>query len=165
MLGQPFQRRLQDAAHSGRVFHRLALLVTAYCFATNAYAADYRSVREPVPVRKAPQEQAPIAFYYGPGTPVELIQERNGWAQVRDKDGGGLFWVPANALTTQRTVITRHAETEVRSAPDKSAALLSVLPANAVLRLNTAQRTPPGWVAVETAQGTGYVAKRDVWGW
>ncbi|WP_217125493.1 SH3 domain-containing protein [Hydrogenophilus thiooxidans] len=165
MLRQPFLRRSQDAVLSGRFSHCLALLLATCSFLSSAYAADYRSVRDPVPARTVPEEQAPIAFYYGPGTPVELIQVRNGWAQVRDKDGGGLFWIPADALTTQRTVITRHGETEVRSAPDQSAALLSVLPANAVLRLDTTQHTPPGWVAVETAQGTGYVAKTDVWGW
>lgn len=158
-------RSFPYAARKWRFLLSAGLCIALLSLSPSPFAADYRSVRDPVPVRQTPQEQAPIAFYYGPGTPVELIQERNGWAQVRDKDGGGLFWVPAHALSTERTVITRHPETEVRSAPDKSAALLAVLPANAVLRLRPTQQTQPGWVAVETAQGTGYVAKRDVWGW
>ena len=128
-----------------------------------AAAADFRALGYAAPARVAPNETAPVAFYYGKGTPVEVIQEIDGWAQVRDKEGEGLYWVPRAALSTQRTIITVHPETEVRSAPDPQAALVMVLPENAVVPLTST--VPPGWVEVVTPNGPGFIAKRDVWGW
>lgn len=141
----------------------LRYAVLSLLFSSFSWAADYRSIREAAPARLSPDESATPLFYYGAGTPVELIQELNGWAQVRDKEGGGLFWLPAQNLSSNRTVITLHDETEVRSAPNPNSALLVILPANAILSVR--DTSLPGWVEVVTAKGNGFVAKRDVWGW
>ncbi len=141
---------------------RWALTLSAL-WSTWALAADFRALGYATAARVVPNETAAVAFYYGKGTPVEVIQELDGWAQVRDREGEGLYWVPRAALSTQRTVITVHAETEVRSAPDSQAALVMVLPENAVVPLTSSAH--PGWVEVLTPNGPGFIAKRDVWGW
>ncbi|MCX7946162.1 MAG: SH3 domain-containing protein [Hydrogenophilus sp.] len=148
------------ASRSVLLLSLLALLLLTYSPAT--LSADFLSVVRATPVYEAPDPTSPIRFYLAAGTPVELIQTRDGWAQIRDKEGGGLFWLPDHLLSTTRTVITVD-ETDLRSAPSDDASILMTLPANAIFPLERADI--PGWVEVTTPQGRGYIRKNHLWGW
>ncbi len=126
-------------------------------------AAEYASIAAPTEARPAPIPEAAPAFVWLAGTPVEVIQRRDGWAQVRDKDGGGLFWVPETAISPARTVITRHHDVALRSAPQDDAAIIATLPAETILPLLDARA--PGWLEVSVGQRRGFIRKRDAWGW
>ena len=124
-----------------------------------AQGIPYRSVTTHTPAYLAPEEPVPV-FYLLPGTPVELIRDQGGWAQIRDADGG-LYWVPSANLDPRRTVIVTVDRAEVRSAPDPEAAIVFEVERNVVLSLLA---THDGWVEVAHGSLRGFISRSAVWG-
>jgi len=95
-----------------------------------------------------------------PGTPVEWIQNRGEWAQIRDAEGG-LYWVPAANLDDLRTVIVIVDRAEIRSAPDPAAAIVCEVERNVVLAL---LGTSDGWAEVAAGRCEASSLASAVWG-
>lgn len=136
-----------------------AALVFVAPVPTHAEGATYRHVTALTPAYLAPGEPVPV-FSLLPGTPVEWIQNRGEWAQIRDAEGG-LYWVPAANLDDLRTVIVIVNRAEIRSAPDPAAAIVCEVERNVVLAL---LGTSDGWAEVAAGPLRGFIPRSAVWG-
>lgn len=127
-----------------------------------AQPIEYRSAGGAAIVRDQPAPEARALFRLHPGTPVEVVVRQDGWARVRDPEGG-LAWVEASALNDRRTVIVTAERAVVRRQPQAGAAPAFEATRHVVLEL--LQPAEPGWVRVRHAEGfEGYVHTSEVWG-
>mgnify|MGYP000850298301 FL=1 len=141
------------------------LLTALCCLATAlpALALDFRSVVVPAAVLyDAPSNKAKKLYLIRAQTPVEVVVRLEGWAKVRDAEGG-LAWIEASQLTERRTVIVTVVGAELRQSPAENAPLSASLAKWVVL--DYVGTPAPGWVAVRHRDGlSGVVRATQVWG-
>ena len=91
-----------------------------------------------------------------------MIVHLEGWAKVRDADGG-LAWLETRYLGSQRAVIVTVARAQVRQTGDEAAAVVFEAEKNVVL--DYLEAAPGGWVRVRHRDGqSGFVRADQVWG-
>ena len=96
------------------------------------------------------------------GYPLRVLGRKNGWLKVRDfeSDTG---WVLGRLTAATPHVVVKVQAANIRSAPRASARLVGRAEYGEVLRTLDRRR---GWVRVRQHQGgTGWVARRLLWGW
>jgi len=127
---------------------------------------------DPVNMRKGPGTEYPLALVYQrAGLPVEIMQEFEGWRQVRDWDGT-TGWVLGALLSGRRTAI-------VQPWPDKGARqgaerniplyaakratgdLVAMLEPGTVASMKSCDGT---WCDVTVAAFRGYLEQGRLWG-
>jgi SH3-like domain-containing protein len=134
--------------------------------AVPALALDYRSV-EPgegaaAIMYDAPSKQGKKLFLIRRYTPVEVVVSLEGWAKVRDVDGG-MAWVERKALSERRTVVVTAASATVRGKPEDTAP--SVFEADKSVALELLEPASAGWAKVKHRDGgIGYIRANQVWG-
>lgn len=140
----------------------LALLLGAAA-QTPALAQTMVSVDRPkVNLRAGPGTQHAAEWTLAQGYPLQVLDRRNGWLQVRDFEGDS-GWVLARLTGREPHVVVKVSSANIRSAPGTSARRLGQARYGEVLR--TLDRRP-GWLQVRQADGlTGWVARRLLWGW
>jgi SH3-like domain-containing protein len=132
-------------------------------FAAAASAADFRSVGDtPAIGVDAPSPRGKKVFVYGPGYPLEVIIDLDGWTKVRDASGE-FAWLEDKAFGERRTVVVKAAVAEVREAPEDSAPVAFRVERDVLLEL--LDQSVPGWARVRLSDGqSGFVKIVQVWG-
>ncbi|WP_184415042.1 SH3 domain-containing protein [Rhodocyclus tenuis] len=127
-----------------------------------AQALEFRSVDTASILYDAPSQKGTRLFVIRRGTPVELVVSLEGWAKVRDADGG-LAWIEKKNLVERRTLIVTAARASVRQSADESAPL--VFEAEKGVALEFVEAAAAGWARVRHADGqSGFVRANQVWG-
>ena len=139
---------------------RLLLLVAAgFSLAANA---EYRSVDTATVLYDAPSQRGSKLFVIKRETPVEVVVSLEGWAKVRDADGG-LAWIEKRFLAERRSVIVTADRAEVRQGADEGSPL--VFDAEKNVALEYLESVPGGWIKVRHRDGpSGFVRAKEVWG-
>lgn len=140
-------------------------LLAALCavLGGTATAADFRSVGDaPAVGVDAPSARGKKTYVYGPGYPLEVIINLDGWTKVRDA-AGDFAWIEDKAFGDRRTVLVKASVAEVRQAPDDGAPIAFQAEQNVLLEW--LGPSLPGWVHVRLRDGqSGYVKILQVWG-
>lgn len=152
-------------AAAGRAMRALGTLlaVAAATAATNAGAAEFRSVQENAAVLyDAPSRAAKPLFVVQRSYPLEVIVSLEAWVKVRDH-AGALSWIERKALGERRTVLVTAATAEVRQRPEDASPAAFSAAQNVALEL--VEIAPGGWLRVRHPDGaTGFVRAAQVWG-
>jgi len=141
---------------------RLLTLMLCAGLALPAWAVEYRTVDAATVLYDAPSQRGSKLFVIKRDTPVELVVSLEGWAKVRDAEGG-LAWIEKKFLVERRMVIVNVSRAEVRQKADESAPL--VFEAEKNVALDYLETAPGGWVKVHHRDGsTGFVRANQIWG-
>lgn len=141
---------------------RLLSLGLALGLAAPALAIEYRTVDSATVLYDAPSQKGSKLFVIRKDTPVELVVSLEGWAKVRDAEGG-LAWIEKKYLAERRSVIVTAARATIRQKADESAPL--VFEAEKNVALDYVESAPGGWVKVRHRDGaTGFVRANQIWG-
>ncbi len=127
-----------------------------------AFAIEYRSVETATVLYDAPSVKGKPLFVIRRHTPVEAVVNLEGWAKVRDADGG-LAWVERRFLSEQRTVQVVAERAQVRGEANDAASL--AFEAEKGVALELIEAGVAGWAKVRHRDGqTGFVRGSQVWG-
>jgi SH3-like domain-containing protein len=141
---------------------RLLTLVLCAGLSLPAWAVEYRTVDAATVLYDAPSQRGSKLFVIKRGTPVELVVSLEGWAKVRDAEGG-LAWIEKKFLVEKRMVIVNVSRAEIRQKADESAPL--VFEAEKNVALDYLETAAGGWVKVHHRDGsTGFVRANQIWG-
>jgi len=126
-------------------------------------AVEMRTVDAPTVLYDSPSQRGVRLFVIRSETPVELVVSLEGWAKVRDADGG-LAWIDKKHLAERRTVIVTADRAVVRQKADEGSP--SVFEAEKNVALDYLEVAPGGWVKVRHREGqSGFVRANQVWGY
>jgi len=130
---------------------------------TPALAQAMVSVDRPqVNLRTGPGTRFAAEWKLAAGYPLQVLDRRDGWLQVRDFEGD-TGWVLARLTGRQPHVVVRVPVANMRGAPGTTARVVGRAEYGEVLR--TLERRP-GWLRVKRPGGpSGWVARQLVWGW
>ena len=143
---------------------RLLPLAVGLALALPASAIEYRTVDAATVLYDAPSQRGRKLFVIRKETPVEVVVSLEGWAKVRDAEGGGLAWIEKKYLADRRTLIVTADRAEVRERADDSAPIAFEAEKNVALEYLDA--APGGWAKVRHGDGqTGFVRGTQVWGY
>ena len=141
---------------------RLLSLGLALGLTAPALAIEYRTVDNATVLFDAPSQKGSKLFVIRKDTPVELVVSLEGWAKVRDAEGG-LAWIEKKYLAERRSVIVTAARATIRQKAEESAPL--VFEAEKNVALDYVESAPGGWVKVRHRDGaTGFVRANQIWG-
>ena len=127
-----------------------------------ASAIEYRSVESATVLCDAPSLRGAKLYVIKRDTPVEIVVSVEGWAKVRDAEGG-LAWIERKYLAERRTVVVRADLAEIRQKADETAP--RVFAAEKSVALEYPESLPGGWIKVRHRDGqSGYVRANQVWG-
>ena len=139
----------------------LPLIVAAFV-PLAASAIVYRSVESATVLYDAPSLRGAKLFVIKRETPVEIVVSVEGWAKVRDAEGG-LAWIESKHLVERRTVIVRVDVAEIRQKADETSPRAFAAEKNVALEY--LETLPGGWIKVRHRDGqSGYVRANQVWG-
>ncbi|MEO8411626.1 MAG: SH3 domain-containing protein [Propionivibrio sp.] len=143
---------------------RLLPFALGLALALPASAIEYRTVDAATILYDAPSQRGRKLFVIRKETPVEVVVSLEGWAKVRDAEGGGLAWIEKKYLADRRTLIVTADRAEVRERPDDAAPIAFEAEKNVALEyLDTA---PGDWAKVRHRDGqAGFVHGNQVWGY
>lgn len=141
---------------------RLLTLVLCTALSLPAWAIEYRTVDAATVLYDAPSQRGSKLFVIKRDTPVELVVSLEGWAKVRDAEGG-LAWIEKKFLVEKRMVIVNASRAEIRQKADESAPLAFEAEKN--VALDYLETAAGGWVKVHHRDGvTGFVRANQIWG-
>lgn len=141
---------------------RRLLLLVAAGFSLQGYAVEYRTVDAATVLYDAPSQRGSKLFVIRRETPVEVVVSLEGWAKVRDAEGG-LAWIEKKYLAERRSVIVTAARAEVRQKAEDGSPL--VFEAEKNVALDYLETAPGGWIKVRHHDGqSGYVRANQIWG-
>jgi len=140
----------------------VSLVFLSAGFSPLAGAIEYRTVDAVTVLYDAPSQRGSKLYVIRKETPVEVIVSLEGWAKVRDSEGG-LAWIEKKFLADRRTLIVTADRADIRQKADENAALAFAAEKNVALEYVDAG--PGGWVKVRHRDGqSGYVRANQVWG-
>lgn len=143
-------------------FMILAMLSAIAGMSLPAAAIEYRTVESVAVLYDAPSQRGAKLFVVRRDTPVEIVVSLEGWAKVRDAEGG-LAWIEKKHLAARRTVIVRAERAEVLKKAEDGAPLAFEAERN--VSLEYMEIIPGGWVKVRHRDGQeGFVRAGQVWG-
>ena len=141
---------------------RLLMCLFAAGLSLPAAAIEFRSVDAATVLFDAPSQRGTRLFVIHRGTPVEVIVSLEGWAKVRDADGG-LAWIEKKFLSEKRSLLVIADRAAVRQRADESSPLVFEAARNVVL--DYLESVPGGWIRVRHRDGeTGFVRANQIWG-
>jgi SH3-like domain-containing protein len=136
------------------------LLIAGVAFP--ALAVDFRTVENATVLYDAPSQKGTKLFVIKRYTPVEVVVGLEGWAKVRDAEGG-LAWIEKKYLSARRSLIVTAGRAEIRQSADVSAPV--AFEAEKGVALDYLETAPSGWVKVRHRNGqSGFVRADQVWG-
>ena len=138
------------------------MLLAAAGISAPASAIDYRTVDVASVLYDTPSQRGAKLFVIKRDTPVEVVVGLEGWAKVRDAEGG-LAWIERKNLSDRRSVIVRIERAEIRQKAEEAAPL--VFEAEKNVSLEYLETLPGGWIKVRHRDGQmGFVRAGQVWG-
>ena len=138
------------------------VLFVAAGISAPASALDYRSVDVASVLYDTPSQRGAKLFVIKRDTPVEVVVGLEGWAKIRDAEGG-LAWIERKNLSERRSVIVRAERAEIRQKAEEAAPL--VFEAEKNVSLEYLETLPGGWIKVRHRDGQmGFVRAGQVWG-
>lgn len=142
---------------------KLAIALALLWVAGAAQALEFRSVKAHGAImHEAPWASSKKLYVLSQGYPVEVIGSQPDWARVRDA-AGGVAWMPAASLSSQRTVVATASRADLRRSPDAKAPLAFSVDKDVVLYLVEPPKN--GWVRLRHADGSsGYGQIAAFWG-
>ncbi|MCB1932993.1 MAG: SH3 domain-containing protein [Candidatus Accumulibacter sp.] len=141
---------------------RLLTLLLAAGLCAPSLAVEFRTVDAATLLYDAPSQRGKRLFVIKRGTPVELVVHLEGWAKVRDSEGG-MAWIETRHLDKRHTVVVTASRAQIRERADEAAPV--VFEAEQNVALDYLEMAPGGWVRVRHADGqSGYVRADQVWG-
>jgi SH3-like domain-containing protein len=141
---------------------RLVPLLLAAGLAVPALAIEYRTVEAATVLYDAPSQKGTKLFVIKRYTPVEVVVGLEGWAKVRDAEGG-LAWIEKKYLSERRSLIVVAGRADVRQSAEESAPV--VFEAEKGVALDYLETAPGGWVKARHRDGqSGFVRANQVWG-
>lgn len=141
---------------------RLLLLLVTAGLALPALAIEYRTVDVATVLYDAPSVRGSKLFVIKRETPVEVVVSLEGWAKVRDAEGG-LAWIEKKFLAERRSVIVTADRAEVRQKAEEGSPL--AFDAEKDVALEYLETVPGGWIKVRHRDGqSGFVRAKEVWG-
>lgn len=138
----------------------------------NAAAKRYASLKsDRVTMRQGPgADFAAAGVFQRLGLPVEIVQENEGWSQVRDA-GGTVGWVHGSLLSRRRTALilpwevkdgqTQAASAILREDDSESARPVAQVEAGVLATIVTCEG---GWCRVAVGAYRGYIERAKLWG-
>lgn len=151
---------------SQKTMQSLVFVLACLMLPVPALAATYQSVGDPKAILyDGPSTLATKRFLVRHLYPLEVIvKPANGWAKVRDPDGG-LYFIEADKLSDQRTLLVAVDNVQLHEAPSAATKVLARVEKQVVLILNKAE-VVNGWLSVRTTEGqAGFVPLQTVWGY
>jgi len=141
---------------------RLLLCWLAASLSLPAAAIEFRTVGAASVLYDAPSQRGSRLFVIRRDTPVEVVVSLEGWAKVRDAEGG-LAWIEKKFLSEKRSLLVVAERAAVRQRADESSPLVFAAERNVVLEyLDSA---PGGWTRVRHRDGeSGFVRANQIWG-
>lgn len=137
-------------------------LFAAAGFSVPAAAVEYRTVDAAAVLYDTPSQRGGKLFVIRRDTPVEVVVSLDGWAKVRDAEGG-LAWVEKKFLSNRRTVIVKTDRAEILSTAEEGAPLVFEAARN--VSLDYLEAAPGGWIKVRHRDGqSGFVRADKIWG-
>ena len=138
-------------------------LLCAVMAMSSAWAQEWVSIRnDNVNMRTGPNTTSPVQFKLAKGYPLQVMQRRNNWLQVRDFEGD-TGWVAASVTNKDRHHIVKGQNINLRAGPGTNHRVVGSVKYGEVLRTIKRQGQ---WVEVRLPNGrTGWVASNLVWGW
>jgi SH3-like domain-containing protein len=142
---------------------KLLLLLFAVAGALPASAIEFRTVDAATVLYDAPSQRGVKLFVIRSETPVELVVNLEGWAKVRDADGG-LAWIEKKYLADKHTVIVTADRAAVRQKSEEGSP--PVFEAEKNVALDYLETAPGGWIKVRHRDGqSGFVRASQIWGY
>jgi len=139
-----------------------ALLFLFAGFSLPAWAIEYRTVDAPAVLYDAPSQRGVKLFVIHRDTPVEVVVSLEGWAKVRDAEGG-LAWIEKKYLAARRSVIVKAEQADALKKSEDGAPLAFAAEKN--VSLEYLETLPGGWIKVRHRDGQeGFVRAAQVWG-
>jgi SH3-like domain-containing protein len=140
----------------------LTVLLAAGLAVVPALAVEFRTVATATVLYDAPSPRGKKLFVIKRDTPVELVVHLEGWAKVRDSEGG-MAWLESKHLAMRHSLVVTAARAQIRQSADESAAV--VFEAEQNVALDYLEAAAGGWVKVGHRDGeSGYVRADQVWG-
>ena len=140
----------------------LALSLIAGCLALPASAVEYRSVDAATVLYDAPSQRGVKVFVIKRLTLVEVVVSLEGWAKVRDAEGG-LAWIEKKFLNDKRSVIVTADRADIRQKADEGSPVVFAAEKN--VAMDFVEVAAGGWVKVKHSDGqSGFVRANQVWG-
>ena len=141
---------------------RLMALLLVLAFSSLAEAIEYRTVDAAAVLYDAPSQRGSKLFVIRKDTPVEVVVSLEGWAKVRDAEGG-LAWIERKFLADRRMILVTADRAQVRQKTDEASPL--VFEAEKNVALEYVDVASGGWVKVRHRDGlSGFVRANQVWG-
>lgn len=148
---------------------KIAILATTCLMALTAPALQAQSAQQMISVkgsilnmRSGPSTNTKVLWELQRGYPLQVMQRKNRWAQVRDFEGD-IGWVAASLTARTPHHIVKVNNANVRKGPGTQHGIVGKASYGELLR--TKERRG-GWVRVERPSGKqGWVSKKLLWGW
>lgn len=135
----------------------LSLMVNGVALANNISIG-----KDIVNIRAEPTTKSELKWELVQGYPLQIIQKKGQWAQVKDFEGTlGWVYLPLTASTPHHIVKANVAN--LRSGPGNNHKVVGKLEKYAVVKTLEKQK---GWVKISSKEGqTGWVSSPLLWGW
>ena len=113
-------------------------------------------------MRSGPSTNTEVLWELQRGYPLQVVQRKNRWVQVRDFEGDA-GWVAASLTGRTPHHIVKVNNANVRKGPGTQHRIVGKASYGELLRTKEKQG---GWVRVERPSGTnGWISKKLLWGW
>ena len=111
--------------------------------------------------REGPGSKHSVRYNFAYGYPLQVLEKSGDWVRVKDWEGDG-GWMHVSQLSTERFVIVRPKEVNVRSGPGTENKIVFKAEHGVVLKL---LGTLKDWLKVKHEDGDeGWIAANLVWG-
>jgi SH3-like domain-containing protein len=148
---------------------KIATLVATFLLALAAPAAMAQPAKQMVSVkgsmlnmRSGPGTNTEVLWELQRGYPLQVVQRKNRWAQVRDFEGD-TGWVAASLTGRTPHHIVKVNNANVRKGPGTQYRIVGKASYGELVRTKEKRS---GWVRVERPSGSsGWISKKLLWGW
>ncbi|GAB3358344.1 hypothetical protein GCM10027395_01170 [Giesbergeria sinuosa] len=143
----------------------LACGMTAFSIAmpVQAQAQEFVSVKgHNANVREQPSTKAATLWELSDGYPLQVIQRKDGWVQVKDFEATlGWIYVPRTSKIPHMVITARVAN--LRAGPSQQHKVVAKLETQEIVKT---LKKSSDWVQVERSNGQkGWIAGNLAWGW
>lgn len=148
---------------SRRLLSRVVLALAACTAFTASDAQTLVSIKSAAAnLRAAPGKDGEVLWQLGYGYPLEVIERRGNWLNVRDFEGDR-GWVAASTTWQARHHVVRVRSAKLHAGPGNDQPVVGTVVYGQVL---ATEHRGEDWVRVRLAPGrTAWVARDLLWGW